>query len=537
MFKNRINKFYSITGSIIVLLSNYSCNELVDEVPISEISPLTFYQNNGQLEQGVVGIYDGMQGTYGDNTFLWGEFRSDNHQPFVGGQASQNNLEIVNNDITQGNPGARWDRFYIMIDRANQVIFRANGVDALDESLLAEALAIRAKAYFDAVRVWGNVPLFVEPLQVLADANKPATDGNTIMNEVVIPDMIRAAELITPLASDFRFSKSSIYCLQAEVYMWLNDYSKAKTALDALVALGQHDLVTSVQAWDNMFYNNPPLAGFPDGLGKFQEGSELILSIRYDIEEERDAPSGIANGARWNRSGIMSLFYAGIPSYVISEVVENKWREKFPVVDSLWQEKYPNVDPVLTREVVEVDSQGNSSTVNVPVYGDWRYYLTRQGRVDAFESVLIGEARTAKWQQTNYNRNDDDTDVVLYRYADMILLLAEAENQLGNDVRALELVNELRTARKLPLVTAADFGATQEARLDYILDERQLELFGEGKRWWDLLRNNKQYDVLNPILEDRPEGVPLTQDRLVWPIYIDHLIENTLLNQNPGYNN
>ena len=537
MLDIKINKIKVYTGALVVLLAFSSCEDLVDEVPISEISPIAFYENNDELLAGVVGAYDGMQGTYSEKTFFWGEFRSDNHQPFEGGQAQQNNLEIVNNDITQGNPGARWDRFYFMIDRANQVIRNAPNVPSLDESLLAEALAIRAKAYFDAIRVWGDVPLFTEPVQVLADATKPVTDANTIMNEVIIPDMLRAEELIVPLADDFRFSKSSIYCLQAEVYMWLNDYAKAKEVLDAMIALGEHSLVTTPEAWDEMFYNNPPLAAFTDGLGKIQEGSELIFSIRYDFEEERDAPQGYPNRTRWNRSGIMGLFYAGIPSYVISEEVENKWREKFPIVDSLWTEKYPDTDPVLTRTVLVDDGMGNITEEEVPVYGDWRYYFTRQGRVEGFESVEIGEARTAKWQQTNYNRNDDDTDIVIYRYAGMLLLLAEAENQLGNDARALELVNQIRTARQLPTVDAAEFGATQEERLDYILDERQLEMFGEGKRWWDLLRNDKQYEVLNPILESRAEGVPLSEDRLVWPIHIDHLIENPLLNQNPGYIN
>ena len=172
-----------------------------------------------------------------------------------------------------------------------------------------------------------------------------------------------------------------------------------------------------------------------------------------------------------------------------------------------------------------------------PVYGDFRYYYCRQGRVNSFSSYEIGRALTAKWQQINISTSVDDTDIALYRYADMILLLAEAENQLDNDVRALALVNQIRTARKLPTVTSTEFGANKEIRLDFILDERQFELFGEGKRWWDLLRNNKAIEILNPILEARSGGVPLTQDRLLWPIHVDHLIDNTLLEQNLGYRN
>ena len=118
----------------------------------------------------------------------------------------------------------------------------------------------------------------------------------------------------------------------------------------------------------------------------------------------------------------------------------------------------------------------------------------------------------------------------------MILLLAEAENQLGNTNKSLELVNQVRAARKLPLVTLAEFGATIDERENYILDERQFELLGEGKRWWDLRRTNKAIQVLNPILATIPNTSQLTEDRLLFPVYFEHLVENpNLLPQNNGY--
>lgn len=530
---NKLNKLNGIACILLLVVLGYSCDDLVDEVPISEISPESFYKTNADLEAALIAAYDGMQGTYNDKTFFWGEFRSDNHQPFSVGSASQNNLEIVNNDITQGNPAIRWDRFYRMIDRANRVIVNAPNVQGFNQNFLGEALAIRAKAYFDGIRVWGDLPLFTEPVELLSDTKRGVTDGETIMNDVVIPDMLKAQELLLINSDDFRFSKASVYALQAEVYMWINDYPKAKVAIENLMALGTHSLVTTPLAWQDLFYNNLPVPAVPDGRGKIQTGSELIFSIRYDVEEDRDI-----GGTRNNRSGIMGLFFAGIPSYVLSETVENKWREKFPIDSTAWVTKYPNDDPALTITTSEDDGMGGLIEVTRPLYGDYRYFFTRQGGALGFDSFEIGEARTAKWNQTNYNRNEDDTDIVLYRYADMLLLLAEAENFLQPDgSRALELVNQVRMARQLPQVTVAEFGATLEERLDYILDERQLELFGEGKRWWDLVRNNKAMEVLNPILSAREGGRPLTPDRLVWPIFQDHLIENTLLEQNIGYRN
>ena len=526
---NKIVKQTVLLFSIIVLSA--SCSDILNEQPISEIGPDNFWKNNNDAASGVAAIYDAMQATYGAKHFLWGEFRGDSYILAQGG-ATQNNSELVNQNLTDGNGGVlRWNSLYTMINRANQAIKYIPTIAAYDENLLAEAYAIRAFAYFDAVRVWGRAPLFTEPTEGLADIQKPQTEGSQIMNDVVIPDMIRANELMSTFSSEFRFSKASILALQAEVYMWLQDYTKAKEVLDEIINLAEHRLVDNVDDWIDLFYNNVAVPAVPDGRGKIQTGPELIFSIRYDINENRDNP-GVTFA---NRSAIMSLFFAGIPSFYISPGLELKWQEKFPIEQTAWEEKFPGIDPPLQRTVQYTDSLGVLRDSLAFVYGDFRYYYSREGLVEGFSSEPIGEARVAKWNRTNYNRNFDDTDVVIYRYAGMLLLLANAENQLGNTERALELVNEVRTARLLPNVSMSEFGSTVDERENYILDERQLELLGEGKRWWDLRRTNKAIEILNPGLDTIPDASLLTEERLLFPVFVDHLIENPLLEQTPGY--
>jgi tetratricopeptide (TPR) repeat protein len=508
-----------------------SCSDILDEQPISEIGPDNFWKNNNDAAAGVAAIYDGMQMTYGAKYFLWGEFRSDNYV-LAPGAATQDNTELSTQNLTDGNGGAsRWDRFYVMINRTNQAIKNIPTIAGFDQNLLAEAHAVRAFAYFDAVRVWGQAPLFTEPTEGLDDIQKPQTDGTTIMNDVVIPDMLRAEELMSTLSSEFRFSKASIWAMQAEVYMWLQDYEKAKAALDQIIELGEHSLVDNAQEWIDLFYNNEPNSAVPDGRGKIQEGPELIFSIRYDLAEDRDNP-GFSFA---NRAAIMSLFFSGIPQFFINPGLEKKWQAKFPIERTAWEEKYPGIDPPLDRIVEYTDSLGVLRDSIQLVYGDFRYYFSREGQVESFASKGIGEARVAKWNRTNYNRNFDNTDIVVYRYAGILLLLADAENRLGNAARALELVNEVRTARLLPNVSMEEFGATVDEREDYILDERQLELLGEGKRWWDLRRTNKALEELNPGLDTIPGGTQLTEERLLFPVYFEHLVENPLLEQTPGY--
>lgn len=506
----------------LVFVSTISCEELVDESPISEIDPKSFFTTNKDALAAVIGIYDGMQPAFRLKHYLWGEFRGDS---YINGNnsANANNIELTSNDVTSGNaPAVRWDDFYDMINRANEAIANIPNIEGFDPNLLAEAYALRAYAYFQAVRVWGAVPLFLEPTKTPEDLQNPRTDGGTILNEVVIPDMLAAEENfdVGRLADPYRFSLTSIWGLQADVYGFIGDDESAKGALLKIVDSNRFSLTTSAEEWQNLFLNDngDPFDPNSESTGplKVMQGSELIMSIRFSLDEEQGA------GSR-NRSGIFSLFFAGLPSFTLSPVLENKWKEKFPIDSVGWVTKYPDTDPILT----------NVNTGEF-IYGDYRYYLCREGFTN-LESKGVGNARLAKYNKTNYLGGLDDSDIVLYRYANVILYLAEIENRLGNDAEALALINEFRTARQLPLVEASEFGTTVDERELYILDERHLELIGEGQRWWDLRRTNRALEILNPILDTLPTGTPLTQERLLFPIFDEHIVENPLLEQTPGY--
>ena len=239
---------------------------------------------------------------------------------------------------------------------------------------------------------------------------------------------------------------------------------------------------------------------------KIQEGPELIMSLFYDNEAG-------------DRSGVYAQFYAGIPSYFISSLAESKWIAAFPTDSLAWVAKYP--DPTDLPKSFVRDADGNDT--DQLLFGDWRYFETRE------EGRDIGEARVAKWNKSNYSPSLDNTDIVLFRYAGVLLMLAEAENQLGNSARALELLNRIRTARQLPNVNEASFTAlSQEERESLILDERQFELFGEAKRFWDLQRTDRAVPVMQPINGQ-------TEATLIFPYYFPHLQVNPKLEQLPPY--
>ncbi|MEL6923929.1 MAG: RagB/SusD family nutrient uptake outer membrane protein, partial [Bacteroidota bacterium] len=390
---NRIinkNKIIQL-GCLLALSLFVACDDLLDEQPISEIGAAEFWQNNSDAALGVAAIYDGMQGTYRTKHYYWGEFRSDNFAP-GSESASADNLELIFNDVTSGNGGVLdWSDFYIMINRANLAIRYIPLINGFNENLLAEAHAIRAYAYFDALRVWGGVPLFVDPVESSTqELQKNSTEANTILTEVVVPDMLKAEELMSQIADPYRFTLTTIWALQADVYMWQKDYSKAKEAIEKIIASNEYSLVTTPEDWQDMFINDIQ----DGGPGKVMDGPELMLSIRYDINEPRDNPGQI----RANRSGVFALFFAGLPSYYLSPALENKWIEKFPIDSTEWVRKYPDTEPVLTQDE---DADG----VFEKVYGDWRYYFSREDGVEGIGSTLIGEARLAKYNKANYSQD------------------------------------------------------------------------------------------------------------------------------------
>lgn len=503
---------------VAILVGFHSCDDFVNELPESDLATESFYRNNAQLELALIGVYDAMQEAYSEFAINTGEFRSDNFQP-NGNNASRTALH--NSVLDPGEGLLRWRDLYRVVDRANRIVIAAENIQGADLNIVGQALALRAKVYFDLARVFGDVPVFLAPVATIADAKRSQTSYREIIDNIVIPDMLTAEKYISTLQSEFRISKSGVLALQAEVYMWEKEELLAKGALLKLIGLGTHGLVQTPQAWQNLFLNQPSTGEFPDGPGKVQSGPELIFSIHYASAE--------------TTSGLARAYNAGAAVSVLSEELELKWIERFPVDSLGWATKYPDTPPVFT----ETQVLPGGIEIEVPLYGDWRHFATRNENAtleDGLGSTDIGLARCVKWikNRSHIDPNDDNTNIPIYRFSDMILLLAEAELKLNNPTTCLTLINDVRRARKLPLATQAEFGSTQDAQLDFLLVERQLELVGEAKRWWDLVRNNKAIEVMTPILEFR-EIIPFGENRIVWPIFREHLLENTLLNQNPGW--
>ena len=137
-------------------------------------------------------------------------------------------------------------------------------------------------------------------------------------------------------------------------------------------------------------------------------------------------------------------------------------------------------------------------------------------------------------------RAESNAKLPLYRTADVLLLRAEALNKTGDKAGAFAILNKIRTLRKAkPLVPTAF--TTIESVENAILDERQMELFAESRRWFDLVRTGKVISAMDPLIRKRQRYLRLIETgftdprKILWPISRDALTRNSLLTQNAPY--
>ena len=120
-------------------------------------------------------------------------------------------------------------------------------------------------------------------------------------------------------------------------------------------------------------------------------------------------------------------------------------------------------------------------------------------------------------------------DIILYRYADILLMKAEAKNALGQDPSAE--INEVRKrAYKDKYEEHIYVNSTKEANDAAILKERLLELAFEGKRWWDLVRFDKAFDLVPSLREHKGEDY-----MMLFPIPLSRISVEPKVTQNPGW--
>lgn len=490
-----------------VILSGFifsGCDDFLDKQPVSQLSRDKFWKTPKDADIWIAGMYDGLQSTLKTNYFIWGEIRSDNEQLCGTGTAQ---IQLLTNTLTSSMSECNWNNLYRTISSANFAIKYIPLIPdvALPQiaAQLGQAYTMRALMYFYAIRVWGAVPLITTPYEGLAGQEKlyARSDVATVRTQI-LADLDKALENFDATTSSiYTLNRGSALALQTDVYMWFKEYDKAILSSDNLIALKKYALVTNQTEWKNIFINPAT-------------STESIFNMYWDFLQD-----GGGNGlASFIGSG------SNTPQYKIRQplwdslVTRNNDARLWNVIDTL--ELY------YMGGKVKVSYEAYNLKVNNLV--SCKFAPWDPAKLNATYKYSGGYAYPAN--------SESQAHIPIYRYSDIMLMRAEALNKVGRRTEAMAIVNSIRS-RMGYLKTITDLNTPDAIALENaILTERQLELWGEGKRWFDLVRTDKVITFMDPILKERgiAEGFGDARKTL-FPIHSSVFEANPLIKQNEPY--
>ena len=485
----------TISAFLMISLLVSSCKKL-DTYPITSYGENNFWKHPNHADGALNGAYVLLQGALNTEFAYYGEARADLVELNL--QNNSQSINVANNRLDVNMSFADWGNLYKVVQQANLIIkhmpvmLESNIFQETNESsynnykrILGQAYALRALCYFYMIRIWGEVPLVTEPVEVVENINDfktPRTPMADIHNQIIL-DLETARDLLNGYQSysESRLTRSQITrggvdAIFTDFYLWINDADNAIKYADNLIADTGDPKNTSIYGYTALTgstaadrYNSEYAKMFTEGYSK-----ESIFEIAFNMDE--NSTSGL-----YGIYGTSSLAQFRARDIIINQIGAT--------------------DP--RRDVVF-----NTGTTK-------RYVLKFFEKVD--------------YDRTTMN----DKNVIIYRLADICLLKAEALMKRGNSGdrdKALVLLNKIKQRAGVGVIPTADFNLMSDTEvIDEILWERAKELCFEGKRWFDLVRNNKAIATMQPL-----NGLSDSRN-IVWPINLKIIRQNPSIVQNEYY--
>jgi len=478
----------------------FACSEkFVDRQPEDNLSIGNYFNNTQEIKSGLIGCYQKLQNIYGTTA---------SHLPVT--------VELMSDDLkdlhwtnifhlfikTNANSNTPlWTNGYKMIVNCNNIIDAIDKYDALiasEELLLnayrGEACFLRALSYFNLVRFYGDVPKVTAPFD---DPNTAfgigRTPVNDIYNDVIIPDLEFAIANcykkgdIALKGEEARATSGAALTILGKVYLTMNNPAKAAETLKKLI-------IDKVAGNYSLF---PNFQSFFLPANKFN--TESVFEVNFNA-----AAGQPSDFFRWMCPDIGSILCA------------KRYTQQVAIEHNLMREFVNNGETI--RYTSTVDS-GIVPAASPPLQ-PWARKLTPPPA-----------------EVKNYAITGCDYNYPITRYADALLMYAEALMLTGDKSAALTYINQVRTRGGVPEITDPDI-----LNIDIILHERRMELAFEGHRYFDLVRTEKavekiSYALLTKIDFDNQINRigPIELYQLLLPIPVTEIQKDPTLSQNDGY--
>lgn len=483
---------YKVIAILAILtLSFVSCNDEFVERPIAySIGSENYFNSKADYEQALIGSYDMLQSSF--INVLMGEIASDN--TFAGGNGPNDvpGYQSVDDMIhTPVNAQVKqlWDWMFAGVQRANYVLEFKDKIEFTGKTqIIAEARFLRAYYHFELVKWFGGIPMKGDARFAPGDEKSIPRSSVSEVYASIEADLIFASQNLSVVAAQKgRATRGAAFALLGKAYLYQGKYAQAATALETVIGSGNYRLVSA---------SDLTSAQVTAGLTAFgsifedagENGPESVFEIQYtDVE-------GGSYGGLQNVEGNVAVGFSGPFAYEGPVFADgNNFNLPTPKIANAF------VAGDLRKAVTILDmstwipaNPGTSYTKQNEDTGFFnRKYIPRKRRPEAAGDVKLTSPN-------NYRS---------IRYADVLLMAAEAFNKTGNDAKASTYLN---------LVRDRAFGnannrisASGTALFDFILTERRMELVGEGHRFFDLVRTGKAVQEIPGFVAGKNELFPI----------------------------
>lgn len=488
-----------ICGFTLLLLSGCS-REFLELYPKTTLNEGNFYQTEVEFILLANGCYVPMRDY--EKTFHWvlAELISDNasfQNNTRTGEASRGVIDqfiLTPDNVAYSN---FWNLSYNGITRCNKLLKEIDRTDVIwskasfKERCAGEALFMRALYYFNLIRQFGGVPLVLTPI-IAQDAVNVKRSTEEQVYASIINDLKQAATRFAS-AKDVdevgRANETAVLSLLGKVYLTRSNYADAEQVLKSVISAGKYSLQPN---YADLF--NPAS----------KDTKETIFAIQYSE----------------NSVDLANRFIFWFAPHTSAGAVTK--RPNINIISAGWNQ--PTQDLI---NAFEPGDKRKDVSINFWTGIDW-------------DSQVRPIPYCAKYKPPIAAPDDRSSDnLPILRYSDVLLLYAEALNELGRTSEALPFVQQVRNRAGLTNPLAGFSKATLQT---LIAKERQVEFCFENQRWYDLKRTGKAVEVMTAHgLREKamktflyPESYALTPNKLLAPIPTVQVSVNKI-DQNPGY--
>lgn len=511
-----------VAASLLVAVSG--CSNFLDENDPSNLTPDSFYAIPDHAEAAIAATYAGLR-FYGDGAGIFStnwqmlEAVTGTATTQTGQNSDLNNLYSLTYDGNTAHINNWWNGLYRIVANANLALnkipdipFLAPATEAQKTKLLGEAKFLRAWAYFNIVRLWGDAPLITMPQTVESEDFMPSRAPQEEIYKLIVEDLVAAESAGLPMTeTSGRATQIAVKSLLSKVYLTMAGFPLKKGS--------SHYKLAADKALEVIAYSkaNPSTLNLFETYKQVHQESlknrvEHIFQIQYNV-----AVAG--NPMNDYYPNFQAVTFAG-PSGTGSTIPTESFYNSFEKGDQR-----------------TVDQEGWFYTTYFTNGNGARFSLGRPFVFKHFNQTANGSEGVAGTRNNNLN-------VPLIRYAEVLLIYAEAQNEVGGvNQEAYQALKRIRDRAKLN--TPAQSAFTQATFREAVWRERWYEFCYESITWFDMVRLRKVFnektkgfdEFVGHVNLNVGEGVTLQEKHLLFPLGVQEMKNNPNLKpQNPGYN-